>query len=125
MIELTPIEPVDPLSVYDYEVDLGGAIFRIVLRFGDRNERWYLSLFDANGDLLFDGRRMSVDFPIISRFRDERMPDGELSLLDIEDGNRECDFDGLGFRCRFVFVPTDELPPADEGPVLFVSPVVP
>jgi len=115
MIELTPIEPDDPQPVYDYEVELAGIIFRVVLLWTDRDDspdprvgKWYLSLFDSDDTALLSGKRLGVDVPVLNRYRGA-FPDGQVMLLDTESEGADPGFDDLGFRHRLVFIPSDKI----------------
>lgn len=107
-VELTPLEPLEQQPGYDYEVDLSGQLHRIVLRYQERNDRWYLDLYDPQGALLVAGKKLSTDFPIITRYRGS-YPDGELVLVDTDQVFVECGFEDLGNRCVWTFTPIAEI----------------
>ena len=103
MIIIPPDQP-DPLfEEYDFEIPLGEAVFRVVQRFFQRQESWYLSLFDAANEPLIVRKRMSIETPILHRYEIPGLPPGELALLDQSGERAECGFADLGHRCILVY----------------------
>lgn len=110
MKELEPIQPVEQWPNYEFSVDLDGRTFTYQLKYLERTDSWYLSLWTAEGTLLLAGARLGIDRNVLYRFSGDDWPDGALGLWDLENTGEECDWDDLGHRCRLVWVPTDELP---------------
>lgn len=111
MIQLPPYnDGTDRQQTTDYTITLSDVLFRIVIEYKDRLDRYYLYLYDADDEPLLMGKKLSVDTPLLSQYEIDGLPDGELMLLDTSDAGAECGFEDLGVRCVLLYVPTDEIP---------------
>lgn len=110
---LEPIEREEQQSLWDYEIDLTGSVYRVVLTWSDRLERWRMDIFDVDGVIIVANRFLNVDYAVGARSQDPRMPLGMLFLLDADQSGLECGFEELGFRCLLSFTEADQLPDAD------------
>ena len=86
---LPPIEPDEQYPVWDYTVSLDDDEFRIRLTYRERQDRWYLDLWDASGNELVKGKRLSIDWPVLDGHEIDGLPDGMLILLDTSGGGTE------------------------------------
>ncbi len=103
----TPVPP--HVSV---EVTLDGVAYEVRLRWNERGERWFFSLFDAEGQSLAPGRALVLDFPLLGRFlrNRSRLPAGQFVAVDTADSGEEAGLDELGTRVQLLYVPASELP---------------
>jgi hypothetical protein len=95
---------------HSFEIELDGVLFRLTFLWNSRGEFWSMSIADVNGVQLLDGRRVVVGFPLLARFRDPRLPAGELTAVDIGGTQADPGLDDLGARVRLIYFPLDELP---------------
>lgn len=91
------------------QVLLDGREFVVELRWNERAGAWFMAVSDAEG-LILAGRRVVVDFPLLSRFASPRLPDGELFAIDTSGAGLDPGRDDLGSRVDLVYVEASELP---------------
>ena len=116
MLILPPDEPPEQESIWDVRVTLGDYAYRIVLRWNERTESWYLDLFDSDDQPLLQGKRLAINWPITWRYKGATWPAGNLMLWCEEGSNAECGYDDLGHRCKLVYIePADVPEPADTS----------
>jgi len=110
MIQLPPfdIADVEQVPEYDYTIQLGDDTFRVVLRYAERTDRWYLYLYDAADEPLLLGKRLSIDTPLLETYQIPGLPPGDIAIWDTSDSGVECGYEDLGRRCHLVY-----LEPAD------------
>jgi hypothetical protein len=107
MFEL-PTESDNPR--YSFSIELDGSEFKVRLEWNDRASAWFLDLSDGAGALLVSSRRVTVGFPLLSRFRIAVMPLGDLSAIDTSGLGVDPGYSDLGARVRLVYTPVAELP---------------
>lgn len=97
---------------YTLEVALDNVTFRLGFHWNDRAGAWFMSIADVNGTPLLSGRRVVVGFPLISRFRDPRLPAGDFNAVDTSGQKLEAGPNDLGDRVRLLYFSRSELPAA-------------
>lgn len=104
---------------YDFEIDLDKRTFAIEFRWNDRAGSWFLQIRDLSGTILLAGRRVLLDVPLLARFRDLRLPDGELFVIDTTGQQREPGLEELGpdARCKVLYFSRAELLAAAQNGV--------
>jgi len=103
------------VPAYDFEIDLDDRSFLLVFHWNDRAAAWFFSITSADGDLLVAGRRVVVDFPLLSRFRDNRLPSGEIVAVDTSGEQRNPGIADLGARVKLLYFAAEDLPAAFVG----------
>lgn len=86
-----------------FQVELVGSTFTVELRYNDRDERYYLGLFDEDGAAIATSIKVVLDQPLLSRVTDPRRPLGEFFAVDV--GGGQPTLDTLGDGVDLVFVP--------------------
>lgn len=100
----------DAAEHYLQTVDLDGRTFGLEFYWNTRAARWFLSLWDASFSIrLLAGRQLSIDVPILARFRDPRLPAGELVATDTAGTKLEAGRDDLGRRVVLLYTTRAEL----------------
>jgi hypothetical protein len=99
----------DATPHYSFEVSLEGATFTFEFRWNSYGEFWVFDLSDSNGDLLLAGRRVTVRTPLLGRFKDTRMPAGELMAFDTAGGDVDPTLEDLGTRVAMVYLTADDV----------------
>lgn len=88
---------------YTIEVDLDSRTFELEFRWNDRAAAWFLTIRDADGVELLAGRRIVIGLPLLGRFRDPRLPAGELNAVELTGTDAEPGVDELGARVRLLY----------------------
>lgn len=104
---------------YDFEIDLDLRTFAFEFRWNERAGSWFMQIRDLAGNILLAGRRVVLDLPLLARFRDPRLPDGELLVIDTTGQQREPGLDELGpdARCKVLYFSRAELLDAAQNGV--------
>lgn len=90
-------------------VILAGQEFVIALRWSDFEGCFYMSIGDANGNAIVRGIRVVSNLPLLSPYTLDRLPRGELSVLDSSPSPTDPTLSSLGERHTLVFIPIPEL----------------
>jgi hypothetical protein len=116
MIALPPYRHAEQYPVWDYTLTLGGITSRLRLTYRQRQDRWFLDLFDADDEALVRGVMLTVDIPLLEDVRIPGLPPGALLCLDTTGAGEPCGYEDLGRRCTLLYLDADELQstPADE-----------
>lgn len=98
---------------FAYSVELDGTTYGFEYRWNERAGdagAWFLTLSDASGSVLVAGRRLVVDFPLLSRFRsDSRLPPGLLLGVDVGGASVDPGRDALGVGFRLLYYTAAEM----------------
>lgn len=94
----------DEAQWYDFTTTLDGKNYRFELLWNEREEAWYLSLFDQLDAALMTGKKLVPDFPLLFRLADRRRPPGELTLVDTGGNNALPTFRDLGRRHVLMYL---------------------
>lgn len=96
---------------YDFQIALDGAMFWLEFHWNLRDSSWRFSIFDATDTPLLVGRKVVLGIPLINRFRDPRLPAGDLSAIDTSGADVEPGFADLGARVHLLYTELADIPP--------------
>lgn len=99
------------LPSFRQSVTLGDLQFSLRLTWRDRPHGWYADLWDAAGDPVWLGQRLSPGWALGLGLEPANKPDGVLLVR----GPSDYDRDTLGGAMQVVFYPTSELPAATQA----------
>lgn len=112
MREFEPIEPTEPERIWEFDADLDGRIFTYQVKWVERLESYYLTIWGPAGNLVISGQRLGLDYPATLRYWErESFPNVALALLDLDDSGAPPEFEQLGHRLRLMTYEFEELPP--------------
>ena len=104
MLMLPPYDQPEQYPVWDLTVAFGGAEYRLIYTYRERQDRWYLDVFDTAGAALGRGMKLVHGCPMIHR----------LMCVDTA-GDTSPGYEDLGRRHRVVYLePEDNPAPADD-----------
>ncbi len=112
-IWLPPQTPERVEPRYDYDVELGGVLYRLELIWRDRTESWYVNLYDSDDEPLILGQRLVVDYPLMASHTGRVPSGGMLILVDTSGDSTEADYEALGRRCELLWLDVDDWEPAE------------
>lgn len=92
-------------AFYDFEIELEGRTFLLELHWNERDSSWYLKICAAEApDVpILAGRKIVLGFPLLGRFRDSRLPPGEITALDTSGRNQAPGLADLGDRVLLIY----------------------
>lgn len=100
---------INTLPFYTQQAQLDGAIYGLEFLWNFREEAWYFTIYDSQGDAIAAGLRVVVGFPIGTRCRDARMPPGIFQFQDTTGGDADPGFADLGARVQLYYFTAGEL----------------
>jgi hypothetical protein len=111
-VQRLPLEPGNVGGAFqEFPTVLDGTEFIVRARWNTRDAAWYLSLFDAADDPIFQGIKIVQGVALGRRVTDERMP-GVFLASDLNDpdgtGGVDAGYDDLGERVVVDFYPFAE-----------------
>lgn len=65
-------------SSFDFDITLENVPYNFLLVYNQREDRWYMSIRTVSGDQILNGIPVMVVWPMVARFKDERLPPGIL-----------------------------------------------
>jgi hypothetical protein len=107
---LPPLEPDDLYPVYDFTVELGDAEYRYVLTYRERQDGWYIDLYDADDAALLTGKRIAVGVAPLWRHEKDGIPEGQILVIDRADTDVDPTYEDMGYRVQLAWVPTEDIP---------------
>jgi hypothetical protein len=96
------------LARYSFESELDNAKFKFSFGWSERAGHWLMNIADASNTVLISGRRVVVGIPLLSRFRDIRLPKGILLAHDTSGNDVEPGFADLGTRVKLLYFSSDD-----------------
>lgn len=84
-------------------VSLDGTDYTFRVRWNDRSELWYLSLYDELGSAIFEGMALVLGIDYFDLVVDTRLPQTEGLRLFRMQGAGECGRDDLGNNCILIY----------------------
>lgn len=95
-----PITP-DPDSIFQVELDK--IVYQIRLTLNERTGRFKMDILTETGDPIVEGVACVVNFPLVKKFKDSRMPAGDLFFWDSTGKNQEPNEDNLGTEVVLLY----------------------
>lgn len=100
---------------YSFEIELEQKTFEFEFHWNDRDQSWIFTIRDANGTDLLSGRKVVLGLPLLARYRDPRLPTGEITAIDTTDDDREPGLYELGDRVKLLHFEYADIPAAFKG----------
>jgi hypothetical protein len=94
---------------FTVQLELEGVTYGLELRWNTVDEAWYLSVLNGEGVLIIAGRKVVIDFPLLSRFADARLPPGEFFAVDTSGNHEDATFEDFGTRVKLLYFESTEL----------------
>ena len=73
------------VPAFTFQTDLDGTTFTFKFRYNSRMDRWAFDIQTANEDPIISGIPVLTGTSLLKRFEDDRLPEGELFVLNKED----------------------------------------
>lgn len=98
---IIPTETNDPR--FEIRVALTGDEFVFQFVWNERDDHWYVSLFDALLSPIFLGHKYVIGDALLRYVRFPRRPAGELMVIDMAKTDKDAGFDDIGKRVLLVY----------------------
>jgi hypothetical protein len=106
---------IDGTRSYVIQVELDGTTFQFVFNWNDREGRWYFDLNDIQGLPLVSGRAVVLGLPLLGRFKQATLPEGDLICIDTSGSNIDASLTDLGDRVLMIYVAAADLAAINAG----------
>ncbi|MDR2952567.1 MAG: hypothetical protein LBU82_04910 [Treponema sp.] len=111
MIKIHSIElplPSDKAARWEMKVDLSGKRYGFYIAYNTRQDAWFMSILDVNGELLIAGLRLVTGTSFLDKYRASvpELPPGELHLADREAKKAAAEVTRDNLNNRFALVYT-------------------
>lgn len=104
---IVPVFPGEPL--YKERVRLEGRDYVFRFDWSNREQRFYISIFDQDETPLLLGAKVIANWGLLTRSHyNPDLPPGELIPLDLEQGGTPPTFRDFGTRVRLFYYASDE-----------------
>ncbi len=102
---------VPSLGNYRFGTTIGDIGYIFAVRWNTREEAWYFSIFEVNGDPIIQGVKIVLGTYLGRRCNHPLFRDGVFLAVDLSTGDqpREAGFDDLGVRVAVQYVPVLDL----------------
>jgi hypothetical protein len=98
--------PTSSAPYYTQKTKLDGRDFVLRFSYNQRIERWYLSIYDDEDTPLRLGLKLIANWELLQHYRyDDRLPPGELWVMDLTPDGSPPTLDelGEGKRCELTY----------------------
>lgn len=89
---------------------LSGRDYLLTFAWNLRESAWYLDIADQDGVVLAASLKLTVDYPLLKRATDPRLPAGTLMPLDTSGAGIDPGLDDLGTRVLLSYLEPGDLP---------------
>lgn len=100
-----PIEPSTPNQRMDFALD--GTRYVFEFRWNDRDQAWFMSMFDEQESPIMESVKITLGSIIGSHYVDPRKPPGPIFAADLSNLNQEAGIDDLGERVQVYYSEVD------------------
>lgn len=91
------------VAPYDEQVELDGVLYTIGFRYLPRCDQWLYDLRTAAGVDVLIGQFVVNGYPLLGRFKDLRLPPGNLVAVPVSDPDRPANENELGTRVPLTY----------------------
>lgn len=91
------------LPSYEFKVAMDGATFTMAIRFNTRHGVWVMDLKTEQNEDIVLGIPLVIGTILTARFADNRLPQGDLFMLNIENESTEATRDSLSENALLMY----------------------
>jgi hypothetical protein len=97
------------VTFYEQQTQIEGLVYILQFYWSARESAWYLGIYDQGQNAIATGIRIVVDWPLLRRFTDPRLPPGRLIALDMSNQMQEIQTQSdLGSRVLLTYISSDD-----------------
>ena len=103
------IPHVGDTSAYRQVITLEDSVYIFRTYYNTRDKAWYLDLLEQDETPIIYGLKLVINWGLLARYQDDRLPPGELITVDLAGDSNEVDRDNFGDTVRLVYISEAEL----------------
>ncbi len=88
---------------YDFKTELDGITYTIDIHYNARKDRWILGIKTSEGTPIIMGIPVLINYNLLGRFADSRLPRGVLFAVNIESEYEEAGKEDLGDNVLLLY----------------------
>ena len=88
---------------YKFKYELEGTVYSFNFRYNTRVDKWVFDILTNNEEPLVEGRPVFINYNLIGRFRDERLPPGTFICIDTTGNKLDPDDENFGVTHFFLY----------------------
>ncbi len=89
---------------YKHSITLAGKLFFLQYQFNKVLDKFTMSMFDENEDVIFAGRAIVLGTSNLFRGSDSRIPSNFVFAMDLTETHTEPNFENIGDSVQVVYV---------------------
>ena len=89
------------------KVEVDGATIRMIFHWNSNSQAWYMDIEGITFDLIIRGLRCCTGIKLLEPFAIREI--GDLVIVDLEDEDKEPDYESFGVRHQIVYLTKEEL----------------
>jgi hypothetical protein len=91
------------LAAFQISIELDLETFTFKFTWNERSNKWVVGIFSENNEPLLNDVPVYVGWPIFGRFKDKRLPKGNILFFDTSGKNLDPEKEDLGARVIMVY----------------------
>lgn len=95
-LQIIPVR--SDLPAYDFQITLDDVILNLSFSWSERSQLWSMDVADLNQDMIVSGVPLFTEYPLLFRFKDERLPPGQWFCVDTKNEGKNPGRDDFGSR---------------------------
>jgi len=103
------IIPVIKTPFFTETVTLSGTEYVLSFQYNQREDRWYVSLYDTNGNAIYLGRKIVCNIPLFRKCASGSRPLGDLFAQTLTADDTPPKLEELGDRVKLVYYEPGEI----------------
>lgn len=103
-----PVKGEELVPFFEMRIELESVTYTLEFRWNDRDGAWYMSIGDAEGEIIAAGRKVVIDLPLFFRFVDPRLPPGQFFGVDTSGQKLDAGYEDLGERVQLIYFESTE-----------------
>lgn len=88
---------------YSFQCELESVKYSFEFIWNDRDGAWYMQVGDGEENILAGSIRVILGLPLLGRFRDARLPPGQLLAVDTSNQDLDAGLEDLGSRVAIYY----------------------
>lgn len=96
------------LANFEFTIDLEDSTYRFSFLWNERTQLWSFSISEIDGTPIICGIPVFVEYQVLQRFKDIRLPPGFISFYDTSGKHLNPGRDDLGDRVKMIYILSDE-----------------
>jgi hypothetical protein len=105
---LDPVDQAEQLPEWDYQVELGGEVWRLVIRWFERFGQWALTVYDSDDELQVSQEVLRVNSPSLTHHTGRVPAGGQFWFVATDGSDEPCAYEDLGRRCQLWWITDDD-----------------